>query len=665
MQQTDAALTDDDFLALVQSERHQSIGFDNDDELAANREMALEYRKGEMSDIPTLPNRSRVVSTDIADAIETVKPDLMDVLAGGDDPVAFRPVSEDDEEAAQQETDFVSHVLFNENDGWSILNAHIDDALTCKLGVFKVWVEPYEQVQEQRYEGQEELAVIATEQEGAEITDLTPSAIPSPDGSPLFDFTARQIVPRNRVKVDTVAPEDFTFSRDAVRICDATYVAMRTRPRAQDLIADGYDPDLVADLPAYGSPENDTLEQARDTAGEHDDGTNNIASLHNLHQVEVVEHYIRVDSDGDGKPELWCVVTGGDESILLKREKVNRIPFAVSTPFPVAHRLVGFSLADKLFEIQRIKTVLWRMLLDSGYFALNQRYEVAEDRANANTIPDLLNNVPGAPIRSKNADAVRPVGSAGVSFDIPGAIEAVAVMAEQRTGVVRNAQGLNPDTLHETAKGMERLYSAAQKRTRMIARVFAETGVKALYLLIHDIAREAGSMAGKVRLRGQWQEMDPSQFASRSDLTVKVGVGAGGREMELAGLQLIAQTQEKLVQLQGGPSGQFIQPKNLHATAVAMTERLGVGSPDRFFADPATAPPPGPPPPDPDMIKVQTEAELKRYQIEQETQLKREQLAAEMTLKREQMAMEMALKQSVVGGAMPSLGNVQLGGDPG
>jgi len=68
----------------------------------------------------------------------------------------------------------------------------------------------------------------------------------------------------------------------------------------------------------------------------------------------------------------------------------------------------------------------------------------------------------------------------------------------------------------------------------------------------------------------------------------------------------------------------------------------------------------------PDMIKVQTDAELKRYQIEQETQLKREQLAAEMTLKREQMAMEMQLKQSVVGGAgMPSLGRTQLGGDPG
>lgn len=661
-----AAMTDEDFLALLQIERRESIGFDNDDELADNREKALEYRKGEMSDLKTLPNRSKVVSTDIADAIETVKPDLMDVLAGGDDPVAFRPLSEEDEEAAQQETDYVSHVLFNENDGWSILNAHIDDALTCKLGIFKVWVESYEKVEEQQYQGQTELAVIATEQDGAEIVDLQPSADMAPEGEPLFDFTAKRTIPRNRVKVDTVAPEDFTFSRDAVRICDATYAAMRTRPRSQDLIADGYDPDLVAELSPYGSTGNDGMEQARDTAGEHDDGAIHSSSLYNLHQVEVVEHYIRVDSDGDGKPELWCVVTGSDERVLLKREKVNRIPFAVSTPFPVAHRLIGFSLADKLFEIQRIKTVLWRMLLDSGYFALNQRFEVAEQGASADTIQDLLNNVPGAPIRSKSGTAVRALGGAGVTFDVPGAIEAVAVMAEQRTGVVRNAQGLNPDTLHDTAKGMERLYSAAQKRTRMIARVFAETGVKALYLLIHDIAREAGSMAEKVRLRGKWQDLDPSAFSSRSDLTVKVGVGAGGREMELAGLQLIAQTQEKLVQLQGGPSGPFIQPKNLHATAVAMAERLGIGSPDSYFADPENAPPPGPPPPDPDMIKVQTDAELKRYQIEQETQLKREQLAAEMTLKREQMAMEMALRQSVVGGpGIPSIGNVRLGGDPG
>jgi hypothetical protein len=84
--------------------------------------------------------------------------------------------------------------------------------------------------------------------------------------------------------------------------------------------------------------------------------------------------------------------------------------------------------------------------------------------------------VPGAPIRSATGDAVRPISAGQLGFDVFGAMEYVSVMGEQRSGVVRNAQGLNPDTLHETAKGALAMISQAQKRVRMIARVFAETG---------------------------------------------------------------------------------------------------------------------------------------------------------------------------------------------
>src|SRR3954470_19067361 len=82
---------DADLLALVRAEMNRAIGFENDQELRAERETALNYVKGVMPDVPNLDNRSRAVSSDVADAIEAVMPDLMEIFTGGDDVAAFLP----------------------------------------------------------------------------------------------------------------------------------------------------------------------------------------------------------------------------------------------------------------------------------------------------------------------------------------------------------------------------------------------------------------------------------------------------------------------------------------------------------------------------------------------------------------------------------------------
>lgn len=655
-------LSDDDFLALVREEADQSIGLDSDDELASNRETALNYLKGEM-DIPSLPNRSTAVDTTFAEAVDTVMPDLMEILTGGDDVATFRPHGQEDEEAAAQETDYVNHVIFNENAGWRVLHDHIFDGLTAKIGVTKVWGEEDEEVSEEQFEGKTPLEAQLAEQGGGEVIDLIATEPDPITGEPLFNFTLRTVKPVGRGRLMAVAPEDFAFARDTTVIAETTYCSMRSRPRAQDLIADDYDPELVAELTPYGLLD-DGVQQARDQGGEHDDAHASATSEHNLHQVEIREHYIRVDADGDGQPELWCVVTNADATLLLKREKASRVPFAVSTPFLMAHRLIGMSLYDKLREVQRIKTVLMRAMLDSAYFALNQRYEVAEGagKANANTLNDLLNNVPGAPVRSVDGNAVRPLGGSALSFDVFGGLEFMSTVAEQRSGIVRNAQGLNPDTLHETKGGMQALMGAAQKRVRMIARVLAETGIKDIYLLMHDVVRTTAKASSVARLRGKWVEVDPSKWGARNDMTIEVGIGSGGREMELAALNMVAGAQERLVSLQGGADGPFVTAQNLYATAKKLAEKAGLKSADPYFTDPATAPPQQPKP-DPDMEKAKLDADVTRYKVDQEMELKRYQIDREMELKREEIGLNAQVK--AITGLGAGRGRVELGGDPG
>lgn len=659
-------LDDEDFLRLVAEERKRSIGFDHDDELSAAREKALNYVKGEMPDVPSLPNRSRAVSTDVADAIETALPDLVEIFVGGDDVAAFQPVGPEDEEQAQAETDYVNAVIFDQNPGFLLFYSIIKDALTCKIGVSKSWWEETAEVVETRHEGLSPEAWPAVkamaEGQGGEVREVTEA----PEG---VSFTLRRTITEGRQRNLAVPPEDFTFAADTVSLREATYCAMRSRPRAQALLDQGYDADLVDRLPEYSGAD-DALDLARDTAGESERRAGGCDRA--MRTVEIVEHYIRVDADGDGRTELWRVTTGGGDTVLLEKETVALIPFAAITPYIVTHRLLGHSLADLLLEVQRIKTALLRMLLDSGYFALNQRLEVATDRANQWTISDLLRNEPGAPIRSKSGDAVRPVTGGGLNFDVTGALEYISTVAEARTGIVRNAQGLNPDTLHDTADGARRLIAAAQKRIRMIARVFAETGVKDLFLIVHELLRQNGGPT-TAQLRGQWARIDPSTWPSRKGLRIEIGVGSGGREHDLlAGSQLMALLAQA-VQAQGGMNGPLVKPQNIYAAVKRQTKRLGFKNPELYWSDPAGWQPP-PAAPHPEAVKAQVKGQVDAARLQQDTQFRREKMALEIGLKRDQIAAEIRLRESQIaaeaglraGGPGGGVGRgVEVGGEPG
>lgn len=623
MYDTDAApnasvpgYTDAELLTLVGDEKKRSVGFSinaNSSELVAERERALNYIKGEMDDIPSLPNRSSAVSTDVADAVETWLSDMVEILAGGEDVVTFRPNGPQDEAQARQETDYVNHVFFNENQGFMVLYTMLKDAGQVKTGVATWWVEEVPQPEPEQYTGQTAAQVGLAMQDALAgqytIDDVRPSEEMGPE--PLFDFEATPR-PRKRVRVEAVSPDDFSVANDTVRLKDATYCAMRRRPRAQDLIAEGVDPAIIDKLPPYSSI-NEVETQARDTAGEHDFGGSN-GGVGELRQVEIIHHYIRLVGD-DGRPRIWCVRTGNDDAVLIDKEELDMIPFAAITPYPVTHRFYGESIADKTVEPQKIRTSLTRMALDSGYFALNQRVEVSETDSSENTIPDLLRNEPGMPVRSKSGAAVRPLQAGSLGFDPFNALEYFATVVEQRTGIVRNAQGLNPDTLHDTASGAGMLASAAQKRTKLMARIFAETGLRDLYLGLHATLRRIGGMTDTLRLNGKWIPVDPTAWGERKDMTVEVGVGSAGRAQDLQAMNAVIQHQTAAVQAQGGFNGPLVTAENIYASAIRFTQKAGIKDAEAFWTDPAQAQPQQPQP-DLKLIAAQQDAQIDQARLQ-------------------------------------------------
>ena len=646
-------LSDSEILSMLAAEKSVSVGFENGTELERKRRTALEYSKGVMSDVPSLPNRSKAVSTDIAEAVETILPDLMDIFTGGEDVAAFAPQSEEDVARAQQESDWVNWTAFQKLPGFLLLYTAIKDALQVDTGcLYTRWLDN-EVTEDEEVFGKSAVELqMAVQDGGAELVGPGRPAGVSPDGVPLFDAVLRKTYDKGCLRSDAIDPTNLTVAQDATLDISANvYMAIRAFPRAQSLLDQGFDADKVAQLGAYSQKSPDeTTEQARDVAGEttslvqasEGSGPAGPDGKSLMRTVEVHTHFIRADIEQTGKSQLWQIETDSECKVVLHKRKVGRTGLACGTPFIQAHRFYGMSIAEKLIEVQKIKTALLRLMLDSGYFAMNQRVEIAMDQATEHTIADLMRNEPLVPVRTKNGNGIKPLQAGQLGFDVGMAMEYASTMGELRTGVVRNAQGLNPDTLHDTAKGAMALMTMAQKRVRMIARVLAETLIKGWFLDIHALSRKHATRPDKIRLRGKWVDVNPSEFGDRADMVIEVGVGAGGKEMELAALGKILEFQKEVL-LNQGPT---VSWENNYNALKRFCERAGFKAPELFFTDPAAekqkkeeenakrvamGQPPieePPPPPSPDEVKAKAAMEIEQAKAQTQAQIKQMELAA-------------------------------------
>lgn len=138
--------------SMLASQKADALAAMSNAQLMEDRAKALDYYNGAMeSDMPSQEGRSSTVSMDVADTIEGLMPNLMDIFAGSDEVVRFDPVGPEDEEAAQQETDYVNHVFMQQNPGFMTLYSVIKDALLSKVGIVKVWWEETEQEERETY----------------------------------------------------------------------------------------------------------------------------------------------------------------------------------------------------------------------------------------------------------------------------------------------------------------------------------------------------------------------------------------------------------------------------------------------------------------------------------------------------------------------------------
>jgi hypothetical protein len=697
-------------------------------ERAAPRAKALDYYMGHMDKyVPPEPNRSKVVSRDVADTMGWMMPDIMRVFTASGRMAEAQPVGPEDKAYADEATDGMNYVFWKDNKGYEIVYAASWDALLIGNGIIKTYYDDTPVYTTSFHSGlTEDQVALLVQDDGVEVLaqstedqEIGKDELGQPVIAQVHELKIKRKKADGKFVVEAIPPEDFLIDEDAICTDEAAFTAHWQRLTRSALVAMGYDKDEVSRIPEAGRADTaEALAREMDRDGEATDTS--------MELVDYFECFVRVDVDGDGEAELVRVCyAGGENGTVLDWEVwEDEHPFDDIPCEPIPHRWDARSVADETIDIQDVKTVLTRQLLNNTYWVNNpQRFAQGKIKN-----PDQLENP------EFGGTVFGDVGSMITDLPVPyigdKALQGIGYMdevAQRRTGIGRQSMALDPEVLqNQTATASNNNRDAAHSQSELIARNMSEWGWKKVFRKLMRLMIKHQKQPRTLMMNSKREvQIDPRFWNADMDVTVNVGLGTGSRERDLTMLGRILQTQIMMAdrfQASGAMEDAIDLLPKILATMVKMAEAAGIRNPEDFYpeyteekvaqlkalaAEKAKQPDPklaadmakmqadqqmqqGKMQADAQMAQAKMQAEvvqeqqrqeleaqrmqmefqLKREQISAEMNLKREQLNAELMLKREQMVAELALKRElgVMGAAAKvsaGTSEVGIGGEPG
>jgi hypothetical protein len=645
-------LDDDEILSIVESEINGSADY-MDSEVSSQREKAMEYFYGEPFGNEE-DGRSQVVVTDVQDTLMWMMPSLMRIFTAGDKVVKFVPEGPEDEAVAEQATKYVNHVFYKQNDGFTVLYNMFLDALMQKVGVVKHFWEEVEKVTTESYENltNQEYSLLMQDDELEEIeheeTTTYGEAIDPMTGEVVevaevfHNVTVARTSMDGKVTIQNVPPEEFLINRGAKSLEDARFICHRSHKSKSDLIKMGYDPEIVDDLPASSGVDGITTsnEYLARHAYDSTDSYPNQNSADSEKEIQIYESYIKLDTDGSGVSVLHKICHSGKE--ILDIEPIDYIPFSTVCPIPIPHKFYGLSVAETVQDVQLIRSTLTRNLLDNMYLSNNGRFQVVEGQVN---IDDLLTNRPGGIVRTRSPNALTPIATPSLSANSFQMLEYWENIKTGRTGVNPTTQGLSADVLktHVTTGAVTAALTNSQGRLELIARVFADTGVRNMFKQIYNLVQRYENRKRVVRLNNQYFEIDPASWREDLDVDIEVGIGYGDQDIRLQNINMFATLIEKV----GTQTKGIVNPQNIYNLAVEIANEMGIKNVDKFVSQPSQEP--LPPTPQEQLAQAQAQAmiiEAQASQLEAEVKAKELEIkSAKLELERVEIEHDMAVKR--------------------
>jgi len=649
---SEESIGEDEIQSIVSESIEDAVDF-IDNTISPARAEAAEYYNGEPFGNEQ-EGRSTAMTMDVRDTVQAMLPSLVRIFCASDHVVEYAPQGPEDLALASQATDYANYILNQDQDQSyiEILYAVFKDALVKGSGFLKFYWDESEEVQTYKLSGLDEQALAALNSDpNVDVTSLETAStdtIDSPDGQQqqLFTVSVTHRRASGKVKVAAVPPEEVLVSRHARSFSDADLIAHRRYATVSELVGMGYEYDDIIDF-ATDDEDFDLFNvEARERQLSQE--SRNYADP-TRRRVLYVEAYMRIDMDGDGIGELRKICCAGPVYEILRNDPCDDIPFSHFCPDPEPHAFFGMSIADLTMDIQRIKSAVLRASLDSLAMSTHPRVGVVEGQA---SLEDVMNVEAGGIIRMRQPGAVIPFNLPYVGQDAFPMMGYLDEMRENRTGISRAADGLAPEALQSsTLMAVNQTIQAAQQRTEMIARLFAENGMSRLFKGILKLIVAHQDRPRMIRLRNEFVPMAPDAWNANMDVVANVSLGKGGDQERLMMLQQIAQKQEQLLQ-QLGPDNPIVNAQNYYATMTQMLELAGFKDINRFFTDPSKYQPqekPEQPDPNAALIQVQMQsiqADIQKKQAELE--LEREKMMREDDRRRDKDEADIALRAAEI-----------------
>jgi hypothetical protein len=546
----------------------------------------------------------RAVDRTAMETVGWILPALLEIFHGSDETGAFEPAAENDVDAAEQATDLVNYAYARDNSGFLTSASVIQDALVEGLGTWKVEWDDSETVTVTAHRGLSreqaqallaqpgvELLAARQREEQAPVTAQSLQALAQASGdsmliqaltpppSMVFDLRVRRRTRRGRVRVDAVPNSEYGYEPGARSADDANFHYQRRLVPKADLVALGYAPDVIADLPTDNSGKTNPWRAPGDG---HVESMAPAQTHESMELVAYYECYVRADCDEDGVAEWRKVCLAGTGRDLLHQEIIDKPPFIPVSPILLSHHLEGLAVVDLVKDLQAIRTDVLRLMIDGLFDTTIPRWKVLHS-ARKETYEALLNPSTGRPIPVNSMDEVQALEPNWTGAQALPLMEYLERLREQRTGVSTTSTGASPDLLqNQTAAAVNQLMTAAQQKVGLIARVLAETGYKRLFMRILELLVQRQDKPRTLRLRNRWVTMEPMSWDASMDYVPNVGLGTGDKSKVRQALLEMLQIQREAV-TSGAPIAGW---KQIYNTLKELTRASNLPSVEPYFTDP-------------------------------------------------------------------------------
>lgn len=526
---------------------------------------------------PKLSKRSDLVSTDVADTIESTMPSMMKTFFGSTDVVTIQGADggDDDDQRAEKMQDLINYQL-EKNKFFMTFYQWVKDSLITNLGIIKVdWQREYKTAQQSIALSPEAYQEFAQDKEVKII-----SVEPDPAMGSFLVIFEGPLLSKNQPRIMNILASEFRFSPDATNLNDADFVAHRKIVnidylRKQQTAGLYENVETLADKaqpPGYTILDEQNNDNISDVVNNTDSGRK---------KVELYECYVSINMSDDPDGTLTPMIITVSNGVVLRIEEntYERHPFFTLSPRMDPHKIwpeQGF--VDLIAQLQHSKTAIMRQMIYN--LALNNDSKIGVDITGLVDINDLIEGAQVIRFNKPLAQCMQPVPATALQSWTFNMLEYLDQQREDRTGITKYNQGNDSDSLNKTATGINIITQQANQRLELIARIFAETGMSDLFRFLIKLNQMFIDEETVIRLTNGPMTIKPDDLTGDFDLVVNAGMGSGAKQTNLQNLQML---QGIITQLAGvGMAG----PEQFYNVAKRMIEEIGYKNVDDFVISP-------------------------------------------------------------------------------